>query len=109
MNHYDDLQEVITFPSSLAQSLRSAKLISQQLADSILTNTLRETDRMIVARILKEIRVLIQYSKGQKQKTAFLSFCRVLSNEDSPALSVVAEQILEESGKLCVLSSHLIN
>ena len=51
VNHFDDLVEVVTFPLSLAQGLRRAKLVPQQAVDSIL-NSKEPQDRVNVTRLL---------------------------------------------------------
>ena len=50
VNHFDDLVEVVTFPLSLAQGLRRAKLVPQQAVDSILNS--KEPQDLINNRLL---------------------------------------------------------
>ena len=50
VNHFDDLVEVVTFPLSLAQGLRRAKLVPQQAVDSILNS--KEPQDLINTRLL---------------------------------------------------------
>ena len=98
VNHFDDLVEVVTFPLSLAQGLRRAKLVSQQAVDSIL-NSKEPQDLANVTRLLKEVRNLLKVSKKQL-RTRIITFCQVLSDQDNPVLSDIATDILEECGML---------
>ena len=99
VNHFDVLVEVVAFPLSLAQSLRRAKLVSQQQVDSIL-NSKEPQDPVNVTRLLKEVRNLLKVSKKHPEqlRTKILILCEVLSDQDCPTLSVIATDILEECG-----------
>ena len=106
VNHFDDLVEVVTFPLSLAQGLRRAKLVPQQAVDSILNS--KEPQDLISTRLLKEVRKLLKISrKNPKQlRTIMITFCQVLSDQDNPALSDIATDILEECGMLQQLDNY---
>ena len=99
VNHFDYLVEVVTFPLSLAQGLRRAKLVSQQAVDSILNS--KEPDRVNVSRLLKEVSNLLKISrKDPKQlRTRIITLCQVLSDQDIP-LSCIATDILKECGMI---------
>ena len=97
VNHFDDLVEVVTFPLSLAQGLRRAKLVPQQAVDSILNS--KEPQDLINTRLLKEVRNLLKVSKKQS-RARIITFCQVLSDQDNPALSDIATDILEECGMI---------
>ena len=98
VNHFDDLVEVVAFPLSLAQGLRRAKLVPQQAVDSIL-NSKEPQDLANVTRLLKNVRNLLKVSKKQS-RTRIITFCQVLSEQDDPALSDIATDILEECGMI---------
>ena len=100
VNHFDDLVEVVTFPLSLAQGLRRAKLVPQQAVDSILDS--KEPQDLIITRLLKEVRKLLKISKKHPEqlRTRIITLCQVLSDQNDPALSVIATDILEECGML---------
>ena len=97
VNHFDELVEVVTFPLSLAQSLRRANLVSQEQVDSIL-NSKEPQDRVNITRLLKEVRNLLKVSRKHPEqlKTKILKLCEVLSDQNNPTLSVIATDILEE-------------
>ena len=97
VNHFDDLVEVVTFPLSLAQGLKRAKLVPQQAVDSILNS--KEPQDLINTRLLKEVRNLLKVSK-KHSRTRIITFCQVLSDQDNPVLSDIATDILEECGML---------
>ena len=97
VNHFDDLVEVVTFPLSLAQDLRRAKLVPQQAVDSVLNS--KEPQDLINNRLLKEVRNLLKVSKKQS-RTRIITFCQVLSDQDNPVLSDIATDILEECGMI---------
>ena len=98
VNHYDDLVDVVTFPLSLAHSLKKAKLVPQQAVDNIL-NSKEPQDLVNVIKLLREVRNLLKVSKKQS-RTRIITFCEVLSNQDNPVLSDIANDILEECGML---------
>ena len=97
VNHFDELVEVVTFPLSLAQSLRRANLISQEQVDSIL-NSKEPQDLVNITRLLKEVRNLLKVSRKHPEqlKTKIHKLCEVLSDQNNPTLSVIATDILEE-------------
>ena len=99
VNHFDDLVEVVTFPLSLAQGLKRAKLVPQQAVDSILNS--KEPDRANVTRLLREVRNLLKISRKHPEqlRTRIIALCQVLSDQDIP-LSLIATDILEECGML---------
>ena len=101
VNHFDDLVEVVTFPLSLAQGLRRAKLVPQQAVDSILNSQVPQ-DRVNVTRLLKEVRNLLKISRKHPEqlKTLMITMCQVLSDQDNPVLSLIATDILEECGMI---------
>ena len=101
VNHFDDLVEVVTFPLSLAQGLRRAKLVPQQAVDSIL-NSKEPQDLTNVTRLLKEVRNLLKISRKHPEqlKTLMITMCQVLSDQDNPVLSLIATDILEECGMI---------
>ncbi len=112
VNHLDELVEVVTFPLSLAKSLRRAKLVSQEQVDSIL-NSKEPQDLVNVSRLLKEVRNLLRVSRKHPEqlRTRIITLCKVLSDQDNPTLSVIATDILEECGTLtisCILSYEII-
>ena len=100
VNHFDDLVEVVTFPLSLAQGLRRAKLVPQQAVDSILNS--KESQDLINTRLLREVRNLLKISRKHPEqlKTLMITLCQVLSDQDNPVLSLIATDILEECGML---------
>ena len=97
VNHFDDLVEVVTFPLSLAQGLRRANLVPQQAVDSIL-NSKEPQDLINVTRLLKNVRNLLKVSKKDPEqlRTLIIALCQVLSDQDDPALSYIATDILKE-------------
>ena len=97
VNHFDDLVEVVTFPLSLAQGLRKANLVPQQAVDSIL-NSKEPQDLISVTRLLKNVRNLLKVSKKHPEqlRTLIITMCQVLSEQDDPALSYIATDILKE-------------
>ena len=99
VNHFDDLVEVVTFPLSLAQGLRRAKLVPQQAVDSIL-NSKEPQDLANVTRLLKNVRNMLKISRKdpEQSKTLIIALCQVLSEQDDPALSYIATDILKECG-----------
>ena len=100
VNHFDDLVEVVTFPLSLAQGLRRAKLVPQQAVDSILNS--KEPQDLINTRLLKEVRNLLEVSKKHPEllRTLIIALCQVLSDQDNPVLSLIATDIKNECGML---------
>ena len=100
VNHFGDLVEVVTFPLSLAQGLREAKLVPQQAVDNILNS--KEPQDLINTRILKEVRKLLKLSKKDPEqlRTLIIALCQVLSDQDDPALSFIATDILKECGMI---------
>ena len=100
VNHFDDLVEVVTFPLSLAQGLRRAKLVPQQAVDNILDS--KEPQDLINTRLLKEVRKLLKISRKHPEqlRTRIITLCTVLSDQDNPALSLIATDILEECGMI---------
>ena len=100
INHFDDIVEVVTFPLSLAQGLRRAKLVPQQAVDSIL-NSKEPQDLTNVTRLLREVRNLLKISRNdpKKLRTRIIALCQVLSDQDIP-LSDIATDILEECGMI---------
>ena len=96
VNHFDDLVEVVTFPLSLAQGLRRAKLVPQQAVDSILNS--KEPQDLVITRLLKEVRNLLKISKKHPEqlRARIITLCQVLSDQDNPALSDIATDILGE-------------
>ena len=98
VNHFHDLVEVVTFPLSLAQGLRRAKLVPQQAVDSIL-NSKEPQDRANVTRLLTEVRNLLKISRKdlEQSRTTIITLCQVLSDQDNP-LSYIATDILKECG-----------
>ena len=101
VNHFGDLVKVVSFPLSLAQGLRRAKLVPQQAVDSIL-NSREPQDLANVTRLLREVRNFLEISRKHPEqlKTLIITFCQVLSDQDNPALSYIATDILEECGML---------
>ena len=101
VNHFDDLIEVVTFPLPLAHGLRRAKLVPQQAVDSIL-NSKEPQDLANVTRLLKNVRNLLKVSKKHPEqlRTLIIALCQVLSDQDDPALSYIATDILEECGMI---------
>ena len=101
VNHFDDLVEVVTFPLSLAQGLRRAKLVPQQAVDSIL-NSKEPQDLINVTRLLKEVRNLLKISRKhpEQSRTRMITFCQILSDQDNPVLSDIATDILRECSVL---------
>ncbi len=101
VNHFDDLVEVVSFPLSLAQGLRRAKLVPQQAVDSIL-NSKEPQDLINVTRLLKEVRNLLKVSKKHPEqlRTIIITLCQVLSDQDNPALSYIATDIAKECSML---------
>ena len=101
VNHFDDLVEVVTFPLSLAQGLRRAKLVPQQAVDSIL-NSKEPQDLINVTRLLKEVRNLLKISRKHPEqlRKLMVTLCQVLSDQDNPVLSLIATDILEECGMI---------
>ena len=99
VNHFDDLVEVVTFPLSLAQGLRRAKLVPQQAVDSIL-NSKEPQDLANVTRLLKNVRNMLKISRKdpEQSKTLIIALCQVLSEQDDPVLSYIATDILKECG-----------
>ena len=91
--HFDDLLTAITYPLGLAQSLRKDELVPQQLVDSILQNN--ESQDVKVNKLLREVKVLFKVSRPEQLRTKIMAFCKILSDH-SPALSVVADEILKE-------------
>ncbi len=101
VNHFDDLVEVVSFPLSLAQGLRRAKLVPQQAVDGILNS--KEPQELInVTRLFKEVRNLLRISRKHPEqlRTRIITLCQVLSDQDNPVLSDIATDILEECGML---------
>ena len=97
VNHFHDLVKFVTFPLSLAQGLRRAKLVPQQAVDSIPDS--KEPQDLINNRLLKEVRNLLEVSKKQS-RTRIITFCQVLSEQDNPVLFDIATDILEECGMI---------
>ena len=99
VNHFDDLVEVVTFPLSLAQGLRKANLVPQQAVDSIL-NSKEPQDLANVTRLLKNVRNMLKISRKhpEQSKTLIITLCQILSEQDDPALSYIATDILKECG-----------
>ncbi len=110
VNHFDVLVEVVAFPLSLAQSLRRAKLVSQQQVDSIL-NSKEPQDLVNVTKLLKEVRNLLKVSKKnpEKLRTKILALCKVLSEQQCPTLSIIATDILKECGTLTMNYIIILN
>ena len=104
VNHFDELVEVVTFPLSLAQSLRRANLVSQEQVDSIL-NSKEPQDLVNVTRLLKEVRNLLKVSRKHPEqlKTKILKLCEVLLDQDNPTLTVIATDILNKCGTLTAM------
>ena len=97
VNHYNDLVDVVTFPLGLAHGLRRANLVPQQAVDSILNS--KEPQHLTnVIRLLKEVRKLLNISKKHPEqlRTRIIAFCRVLSDQNDPALSDIAADIKME-------------
>ena len=105
VNHFDDLVEVVTFPLSLAQGLRRAKLVPQQAVDSILNSQVPQ-DRVNVTRLLKEVRNLLKISRKdpEQSRTTIITLCQVLSDQDNPVLSYIATDILKECGMRTIMN-----
>ena len=100
VNHFDELVEFVTFPLSLAQSLKRADLVSQQQVESILNS--KEPQDLVNTRLLKEVRNLLKVSKKHPEqlRKRIITLCQVLSDQDSPTLSVIATDISEKCGTL---------
>ena len=96
VNHFHDLVKVVTFPLSLAQGLRRAKLVPLQAVDSIL-NSKEPQDLINVTRLLKEVRNLLKVSKKHPEqlRTRIVTLCQVLSDQDNPVLFCIATDILK--------------
>ena len=73
VNHFDDLVEVVTFPLSLAQGLRRAKLVPQQAVDSILNS--------------KEPQDLINNQTTQRSQELAQSLKEAIENKNNHILS----------------------
>ena len=91
------LADAISNPVRLANHLSSANLIPQQIATDISTVTGR-TDYEKAMTLLNEVRKLLKTSKTQ-QRQMMLDFCKALCDQDSPALTELAREMLTESSK----------
>ena len=96
-NHFTTLADVISNPVRLANHLSSEKLIPQQIATDI-SNITGRTDYEKATTLLNEVDRLLRASKTQQRQT-MLDFCKVLCDQDSPALTRLAMEMLTESSK----------
>ena len=92
------LADVISNPVRLANHLSSADLIPQQIATDI-SNITGRTDYEKATTLLNEVGKLLRASKTQQQRQTMLDFCKVLCDQDSPALTRLATEMLTESSK----------
>ena len=102
VKYFEHLLEAVTFPSSLANGLRTAGLVSQQVVDHV-HEAKGTTNEESMTKMLKEVRKWLHVTKGSpQQREMMMKFCQVLRNQDNPLLTHLAERMLSDSGTLSV-------
>ena len=100
MDHYSDLLESITSPASLAHKLRAAGLVSHGVADDVIQ--MKGVSNLENAtKLLKDVSNVLRVLKRDpsKQRDKLHSFCDVLKSQRSPALSIIASGILDNTSQ----------
>ena len=99
-SHSPKLLDVITDPKKLANDLSAAKLICGPVKNKVLQ--VPDTDYNKASILVNE--VLTSLKVFDEPKT-LVKFCDILKSQDNPNLVRIANSILTELGKYCLIRS----
>ena len=101
-SHLTQLLDVITDPERLANDLSAADLIAGPVKNKVLelSNTNYSKASILVNEVFKSLKVF-------KKTEIVIKFCDILKSQDNANLVRIANSILRELGKYCLICSTM--